>query len=261
MTVGLRQIFAVPDRALESRAKQCSFKVDGNRAPHEMKGMTDSQNSGAHRVAKKLGVPLFPSTRGDGDAPVLSFGSFDRSHSPKKRTQRVSRYGNPPANAELKGARLSQNMTLRDAERAVSIRANYIEAIESGDTDGLPGAPYDIGFVRTYANFLNTRKYYGKDPEWYVDEYRRKLQRAGHIVASTPASDNRDSQSAPSQKKRAMTPLVAWRIAVAFLAVLALGSGWYGFRTIQLIEVADSPDVSVSQSALTAVAPPQHIVS
>lgn len=51
-------------------------------------------------------------------------------------------------------ARLEQSLTVHDVAKALRIRRLYLEAIESGDLDVLPGHVYKIGFIRTYARFL-----------------------------------------------------------------------------------------------------------
>ena len=55
----------------------------------------------------------------------------------------------------LRKEREKQRMTIQDIEDGTSIRAAYIEAIESGDYDKMPGRVYAKGFVKNYANFLN----------------------------------------------------------------------------------------------------------
>ena len=55
----------------------------------------------------------------------------------------------------LRKERENQRMTIQDIEDGTSIRAAYIEAIESGDYDKMPGRVYAKGFVKNYANFLN----------------------------------------------------------------------------------------------------------
>ena len=44
--------------------------------------------------------------------------------------------------------------TLADAAAETRIKATYIHALEQGAMDQLPGWPYVIGYVRTYAKFL-----------------------------------------------------------------------------------------------------------
>ena len=55
----------------------------------------------------------------------------------------------------LRQERERQNLTVEDIEQGTSIRALYIEAIEAGEYDKLPGAVYTKGFIKNYAKFLN----------------------------------------------------------------------------------------------------------
>lgn len=54
----------------------------------------------------------------------------------------------------LREERERQNLSIKDIEKGTSIRALYIEAIEKGEFDKLPGNAYTKGFIRNYANFL-----------------------------------------------------------------------------------------------------------
>ena len=54
----------------------------------------------------------------------------------------------------LREERERQNLSVNDIEQGTSIRALYIEAIENGEYDKLPGEVYTRGFVKNYANFL-----------------------------------------------------------------------------------------------------------
>ena len=54
----------------------------------------------------------------------------------------------------LREAREKQGLTYKDIEKGTSIRALYIEYIEKGEYDELPGDVYTKGFIRSYANFL-----------------------------------------------------------------------------------------------------------
>ena len=54
----------------------------------------------------------------------------------------------------LRQEREKQNLTIKDIEKGTSIRALYIESIEKGEYDKLPGEAYTKGFIRSYANFL-----------------------------------------------------------------------------------------------------------
>ena len=75
----------------------------------------------------------------------------------------------------LREARERQNLSIKDIEKGTSIRALYIEAIEKGEFDKLPGNAYTKGFIRNYANFLKLdssklKKTFGWEPHWHIDE-------------------------------------------------------------------------------------------
>lgn len=54
----------------------------------------------------------------------------------------------------LRQERERQNLSIEDIEQGTSIRALYIEAIENGEYDKLPGKVYTKGFIKNYAQFL-----------------------------------------------------------------------------------------------------------
>ena len=54
----------------------------------------------------------------------------------------------------LRQERERQNLSISDIEQGTSIRALYIEAIENGEYDKLPGKIYTKGFIKNYAKFL-----------------------------------------------------------------------------------------------------------
>lgn len=53
----------------------------------------------------------------------------------------------------LRGEREKQGLTIEDIARETSIRDIYLEAIEKGDYDSLPGDVYAKGFIRNYSRF------------------------------------------------------------------------------------------------------------
>src|SRR5690349_13136546 len=54
----------------------------------------------------------------------------------------------------LRAERERRNLTVDDVAANLRIRRALIEAIEHGRFKELPGAPYAVGFIRTYAEFL-----------------------------------------------------------------------------------------------------------
>lgn len=65
----------------------------------------------------------------------------------------------------LRQERERQNLSIEDIEQGTSIRALYIEAIENGEYDKLPGTVYTKGFIKNYAKFL------GLDADASVKEF------------------------------------------------------------------------------------------
>lgn len=65
----------------------------------------------------------------------------------------------------LKREREKQNLSIDDVEKGTSIRATYIDYIEKGIYDELPGEVYTKGFIRNYAKFLKL------DPAQLIAQY------------------------------------------------------------------------------------------
>ncbi|MEZ5892856.1 MAG: TonB family protein [Parvularculaceae bacterium] len=66
----------------------------------------------------------------------------------------------------LAAIRESQGITLRDAAARTHIRENHLVAIETVNAAALPARPYALGFVRTYAEFLEL------DPRPIVEQFK-----------------------------------------------------------------------------------------
>ena len=58
----------------------------------------------------------------------------------------------------LKEARLAKNLTYEQIEKATKIRAKFLQAIEEGEYNKLPGSIFAQGFVNNYADFLGLNK-------------------------------------------------------------------------------------------------------
>lgn len=55
----------------------------------------------------------------------------------------------------LRKEREKQNFSIADVEKETSISKKYLEALEKGEYDSLPGDVYTKGFIRNYSKFLN----------------------------------------------------------------------------------------------------------
>ncbi|MHA1539008.1 MAG: helix-turn-helix domain-containing protein [Alphaproteobacteria bacterium] len=54
----------------------------------------------------------------------------------------------------MRETRLEKNFSIADVVESLRIRKNYINAIEDGRFEDLPGMAYAIGFIRSYSDFL-----------------------------------------------------------------------------------------------------------
>ena len=115
-----------------------------------------------------------------------------------------------PIGQALRNARVSAGMELSDVAAHLRIRTNFLSALEDGKADDLPGVTYAIGYVRTYAGFLDL------DPE---DAVKRFKQEAAGLQAPSQLSF-------PSPAPEGKVPGAGVMVAAAVLATLAY-AGWY----------------------------------
>jgi len=154
----------------------------------------------------------------------------------------------------LRAARESQGLSIKDIEKATNIRSLYLEAIEQGNYDIIPGEVYVKGFIRNYAKTV------GLDGQEMVNLYRQSRQQVTPTVveqAPEPVTENRSF----------VKPLVA----VCIIIVLLAGGWWlYNSRTTPAPTAPVMPNSYVTPSApavsvaphdeVTPVAPPASTV-
>ena len=132
---------------------------------------------------------------------------------------------------DLKLARLSKELDLRDAAKTLRIQNVYLEALEDGRFDELPGSTYVAGFLRTYGDFL------GLDGQDLVRRYKEEtggILVKRELVFPVPASEARQPTGA---------------IVVATLVVAIAGAaGWYVLKERNAVD----PDPASGELALAA---------
>jgi cytoskeletal protein RodZ len=85
-------------------------------------------------------------------------------------------------------ARQEHGQELSTVAQVLRIRLVYLEAIEAGDFDSLPGTAYAIGFLRTYAEFL------GLDGDEIVERFKNEVHSVEpklDLVFPEPVGQNR----------------------------------------------------------------------
>ena len=157
----------------------------------------------------------------------------------------------------LRKEREKQKLSIQDIEQGTSIRAVYIDALEKGEYDKLPGEVYAKGFIKNYGNFLElngedlVRQFIieitptAAEPE---DSGLENSDSGNKIIAQDisnkfHAETQNDSEEISNSKKY----LVA---AVALVAIL-LGGLFYGLSGSE-----DEP-VTVAQKETASVEKPQ----
>jgi cytoskeleton protein RodZ len=80
-----------------------------------------------------------------------------------------TRNGNSDVGALLRASRLRIGEELREVVDVLRIRYRYLEDIEAGRYDALPGTTYAMGFIRTYADYL------GLDTEEVVRRFKEEI--------------------------------------------------------------------------------------
>lgn len=113
--------------------------------------------------------------------------------------------------ALLRASRDRCGEDLRDVANALRIRYVFLEAIESGRFEDLPGPTYAIGFVRAYADYL------GLDSEEVVRRFKQE---------ATPATKERSRLSFPTPVSETGIPGGAIIFVGVVLALVAYGA-WY----------------------------------
>jgi cytoskeleton protein RodZ len=116
----------------------------------------------------------------------------------------------PRAGADLRAARERVGWSINDMAAALRIRLQYLEALEAGHINALPGSAYALGYLRTYARAL------GLDP----NEVARRFK----AEAATVTRKTRLAFPMPVPERGAPAGAV-----VLLGVVLAIGAyaGWY----------------------------------
>lgn len=137
----------------------------------------------------------------------------------------------------LRQARTQLRLSLDQASRMLHIRVRYLEAMEEGALEELPGLPYIRGYIQTYAAFLGLDK----------DEILRRFDAVGQSMQAS-------SLYFPQvlSKEKAPTPRMIWigmALALAAYVVWGIASS-YSKRTFSVID--SHPSASLGGAVVSA---------
>ena len=171
----------------------------------------------------------------------------------------------------LRRERERQKLSIKDIEQGTSIRALYIEAIENGDYDKLPGNVYTKGFIKNYGNFL---KLNGEELSRQFSEEVAPVVPATQTetmnsisAGSQPVPEDKtarvinepipsiDNSAQPEPEIKINSPKLAGKssnsgliTAAVILIVAVVGGLWYYFTNIEGKELAQNPPVQTQST-------------
>ena len=139
----------------------------------------------------------------------------------------------------LRLQREAMGVTMEQAAEDTRIRTKFLQAIESGDYQSLPGTVYTKGFLRNYADYLNL------DPEEMLALY------TGERGGTEPARSFAPMK--PLVKRSFIfTPTVLVPVVVLAGIVLFIAYVYYQFTNFAVaphVDITDPPGDAVSQTA------------
>ncbi|MEP3112132.1 RodZ domain-containing protein [Nisaea sp.] len=124
--------------------------------------------------------------------------------------------GGSAVGAMLRQHRVERDFTVQDIAQQLRIQRSYLQALEEGDFDNLPGLTYAIGYVRSYAKLLDL------DPDTLIADFKaeaKKLQEPTQLSFPSPAPEGK-------------VPGGAMVFVGVLLAAISYG-GWYYFSTAE----------------------------
>jgi cytoskeletal protein RodZ len=143
----------------------------------------------------------------------------------------------------LRAQREKRSITLDQAAADTRIREKFLQALEDGDHQSLPGAVYTKGFLRNYAEYLDL----------------------GSEELIALFNQERGLQTEPNRKFRPMRPigrrnLVFTPAVFVPIIVLAVVGLFIGYLYYQFTSFAVAPMLDVSDPATDSIAQDSHFV-
>lgn len=121
----------------------------------------------------------------------------------------------PCLGEQLKNRREELKVILSEAAKQISVSRNYLQALEEGQYEKLPGEVYIRNFLKVYAKFLNL------DCQQILDCYQSE-KRIYNIIRHNKVNDFKKPVERVSQFHFIATPKVIKGIVVGILAICCL---------------------------------------
>lgn len=156
----------------------------------------------------------------------------------------------------LRKEREKQRMTIQDIEDGTSIRASYIEAIENGEYDKMPGRVYAKGFVKNYANFLNLNG--DEIVKQFISEVSPATETVEQVKEVAP-ENKRSGFSVSGRRLEIENKFSANHLVAAIVVIALLVGGFFYTMKDSSTEIAQE-DVTKTQE-VKPTPPPEQVAS
>jgi len=146
--------------------------------------------------------------------------------------------------AELRDVRIARGLSFEQVSEQTKIRPEFLKAIESLAKDDLPSIGYVLGYVRSYAKFLDM------DGNSVVARYK--------LDSAVPENLGRRNRPhfVPTRKIRLPRGFIA---ATTVLSTAAMLFVWYGTQTELQAAVIPAPDLSISENPQASMTDPDML--
>ncbi|MBP2627703.1 MAG: putative transcriptional regulator [Firmicutes bacterium] len=154
----------------------------------------------------------------------------------------------------LRDEREKKGLSVKEIESAISIRSFYINAIEEGNYNLVPGEVYLKGFIRNYANYL------GLNGQEMVDLYRQSqkpIPSATVDISPDTIETSANKSEQPSKNNKNSNKL----LMISLLAVCVAGSAWWLLTSPkQATEPQTNKQIETNPTPPSQPQPPQSVI-
>ena len=135
----------------------------------------------------------------------------------------------------LRDVRTKKKIAIEDAAENLRIKQNYLIAIEENDYDNIPKAPYNIGFVRSYATYL------GLNSERITQIYKEEISETRVTSDISPVTNEKIADE--SETLNLNSKYIYVSIGLLFLCYLL----WVTFNPNNISEITSETEITDSE--------------